>query len=209
MLRESLRIHTRPYHERIEQALDLPGSVRNREDFQRLLVRFYGFYLPHEVRLRSYTSALDAFGIELGKRLKSDKIRDDLLSLGMSKDAIGTLPFCLDLPELRTLGHALGSLYVLEGSTLGSQVIARAFNETIDLDIVSAMRFLSGYGPSTGSMWRSFVSALDAARLEPEDLAAAHEGAVHTFQSLERWMCGFIRPDCWQPLQVVRPNNSI
>lgn len=188
MLRDSLRLHTRSHHERIERALDLPESVRSRDDFERLLVRFYGFYLPHEARLRSYMPALDAYGIELGGRLKAGKIRDDLLSLGMSAEAISGLPECVDLPEIRTPAHALGSIYVLEGSTLGSQVIARALNAKADLNIMSGMRFLSGYGPSTGAMWRSFVSALDAARLESQGVAAAHEGAAQTFDCLERWM---------------------
>jgi heme oxygenase (biliverdin-IX-beta and delta-forming) len=189
MLRDSLRIHTRSYHERIEQALDLPASVRSRDDFERLLARFYGFYLPHEARLRSYTPALDAYGIELGRRLKAGKIREDLLSLGMSAEAISGLPQCVDLPNLCTPARALGSLYVLEGSTLGSQVIARALDKKVDLDVRSGMRFLSGYGASTATMWRSFVSALDAAPLETEGVAAAHEGAVQTFNCLERWMC--------------------
>ena len=189
MLRDSLRIHTRSHHERIEQALDLPSSVRTREDYRRLLVRFCGFYLPHEAQLRIYTSALDAYGIELGTRLKADKIRHDLLSLGMSSEEITKLPQCVDLPDLCTPGHALGSLYVLEGSTLGSQVVARALNEKAELEVNCAMRFLSGYGASTGRMWRSFVSALDAARLDSAGVAAAHEGAVQTFDCLERWMC--------------------
>lgn len=189
MLRDSLRSHTRSHHERIEQALDLPGSVHSTDDFRRLLVRFYGFYLPHEVRLRSHSSALDVYGIELGRRLKSEKIRDDLLSLGMSAEEIGRLPQCVDLPNLCTVGHALGSLYVLEGSTLGSRVIAGVLCEEVHLKIVSGMRFLKGYGANTASMWRSFVSALDAARLEPEGVAAAHQGAVQTFDCLGRWMC--------------------
>jgi heme oxygenase len=188
MLRDSLRIHTRSHHERIEQTLDLPGSVRSRDDLERLLARFYGFYLPHEARLRSYTAALDAYGIELGRRLKAGKIRDDLLSLGVSAEEISGLSKCVDLPDLCTPAHALGSLYVLEGSTLGSQVIARALNEKVDLGIMSSMRFLSGYGASTGTMWRSFVSALDAAPIESQCVAAAHEGAVQTFDCLERWM---------------------
>jgi heme oxygenase (biliverdin-IX-beta and delta-forming) len=201
MLRDSLRIHTRSHHERIEQALDLPASVRSRDDFERLLARFYGFYLPHEARLRPYVPALDAYGIELGRRLKAGKIRDDLLSLGMSAEAITGLPQCVDLPDLCTPAHALGSLYVLEGSTLGSQIIVRALKEKVELDITSAMRFLSGYGPSTGTMWRSFVSALDATRLETEGFAAAQEGAGQTFDCLERWMC------CFGPEKLAWPTS--
>jgi heme oxygenase (biliverdin-IX-beta and delta-forming) len=201
MLRDSLRIHTRSHHERIERALDLPGSVRTGEDYRRLLVRFYGFYLPHEAQLRFFASALDTYHIELGARLKSDKIRDDLLCLGMSAEEIRAIGTCVELPELRTSAHALGSLYVLEGSTLGSQIIARALNERIAVNMMSAMRFLSGYGPSTGAMWRAFVSALDAAWLDPAGFAAAHESAVHTFESLERWMCGFARTKYEQRLR--------
>jgi heme oxygenase (biliverdin-IX-beta and delta-forming) len=188
MLRDSLRSYTSSHHQRIEQTLDLPSSVRCTADLEQLLARFYGFYLPHEAQLLSHASALDAYGVELASRMKSGKLRSDLLCLGMSEGAIGALPICIDLPELRTASHALGSLYVLEGSTLGSQVIARDLQQRIELNIAPAMQFFRGYGSRTGAMWRSFVSALDAAQLQPESVEAAHEGAAQTFDRLERWM---------------------
>ena len=188
MLRDSLRSYTSSHHERIEQTLDLPSSVRSTADLEHLLACFYGFYLPHEAQLLSHASALDAYGVELAGRMKSGKLRSDLLCLGMSEGAIGALPVCIDLPELRTASHALGSLYVLEGSTLGSLVIAKDLQQRIELSIASAMQFFHANGPRTGAMWRSFVSALDAAQLQPESVEAAHEGAVQTFDRLERWM---------------------
>ena len=188
MLRDSLRAHTRSHHERIERALDLPGSVRDQRDYVRLLSGLYGFYVVHEPRLELRLQSLAHLDLRLSLRRKARKLHEDLQSCGLSAVTIASLPTCRNLPRLRTWAHALGSMYVLEGSTLGGQVIAGALQRRLQLDPESQMQFLLAYGAHSGAMWRSFVTAINAIELAPDERVEPLEGAIDTFDAMERWL---------------------
>jgi heme oxygenase len=188
MLRDQLRLHTRAQHERIEAALNIPDSIRNRDDYARLLAAFYGFHVPLETALLQHEASLSAVGVKLSARRKAHKARADLLSLYGGSEAIQKLTFCPLPPALPTWRHALGSLYVVEGSTLGGQIIARQLHRHLNLQAAAQLRFFSAYGARTGTMWRAFVAALNRLNLAAEDAAHVLQGAEATFEALERWM---------------------
>jgi heme oxygenase len=91
-------------------------------------------------------------------------------------------------PEFTSFPHALGALYVLEGSTLGGRIILRHL-ETHTVDIPSdAMSFFAGHGAETGSMWRAFVAKLDTfGALNPDACTAAKDGAQSAFRTVIAW----------------------
>lgn len=76
---------------------------------------------------------------------------------------------------------AWGSAYVLLGSTLGGQRLAR--------DVASSdpaglrLEFLVGHGSDTGPRWKRFVAALDDSGADPE---LAIEAASETFAFFTR-----------------------
>ena len=187
MLRDRLRAHTRAQHERIEARLDLPESIRTRDDYARVLSLLYGFHAPLEAALLLHEPALAKVGVELSDRRKAHKARADLQFLGVDPTAIW-FEFCADLPAIPTWRHAIGSLYVIEGSTLGGQVIARHLGEHLRLQSDLHLGFFSAYGSRTGMMWRNFVTALNALDLAPESAADVLQGAQETFESLEGWI---------------------
>lgn len=187
MLRDQLRLHTRAQHERIEAALDIPASIRNYNDYVRLLGAFYGFYLPLETALFLHEAALSDIGVKLSVRRKAHRVRDDLQSLRVSGEAIDKLALCSS-PALPTWRHALGSLYVVEGSTLGGQVIARQLRHHLNLQPHLHLRFFLAYGPRTGTMWRAFVTSLNELNLAAEETADVLQGAAETFETLAGWM---------------------
>ena len=188
MLRDQLRLHTRAQHERIEAALNIPDSIRNRDDYARLLAAFYGFHVPLETALLQHEASLSAVGVKLSARRRAHKARADLLSLYGGSEAIQKLTLCPLPPALPTWRHALGSLYVVEGSTLGGQIIARQLHRHLNLQAAAQLRFFSAYGSRTGTMWRAFVAALNRLNLAAEDAAHVLQGAEATFEALERWM---------------------
>jgi heme oxygenase len=74
--------------------------------------------------------------------------------------------------------EAWGALYVFEGSTLGSTMIARMFHGT-------TFRYLRGYGTETQAMWSSMKAALDDAlqsEQERNDAARAARGVFAQFE---------------------------
>jgi heme oxygenase len=188
MLRDELREHTCSHHEHVEQVLDIPRSVRSPATYLQLLKRFYGFYAPYESQLLAHAGQLAAAGVDLSKRLKTHNLSDDLRSLGLQQERILQLPRCEQLPDLLTWHHALGAMYVTEGSTLGSQIITRTLRDSLILGGETQTTFLVGYASRTGMMWRSFVDALNAVQLAQSERAAVLAGAAQTFDSIAGWM---------------------
>jgi heme oxygenase (biliverdin-IX-beta and delta-forming) len=79
---------------------------------------------------------------------------------------------------LSTFGHALGCLYVLQGSYLGGRTIADAVQATISEAPTS---FLAGHGQSHPAPWASVCSALALFDAQRGDGDAVVSPACATF----------------------------
>ncbi|MCR0983226.1 biliverdin-producing heme oxygenase [Roseomonas populi] len=173
-IRDRLRAETRPDHDRLENGLRLADPGLTPARYRAVLERFYGFWAGWEPRLAAALGD-DAF---FAPRRRLYLLQDDLRALGIRPEG---LPACLP-PPLRDRGEAMGSLYVMEGSTLGGRVILKRLDE-IGL-AEGARSYFAGHGEATGAMWRSFLARLEA---EP-DAEAVLRGAKDTFATLADWM---------------------
>lgn len=76
----------------------------------------------------------------------------------------------------------LGTLYVLEGSTLGNSVHARDILASYQLAGIDGLRYYTSYGDRAGSRWQRFSAEMDGALGDPTRhdavVAAAHETFV-------------------------------
>lgn len=185
-----LRSATREHHLRVERAVDLPARLRSLVDYRELLERFYGYYSPLEQRLMVIAGA-ETLPIDLQPRLKTALLRQDLLVLGLSTEQIRTLPVCSDLPQVADAAGVMGCLYVLEGATLGGQIIRKAVRRQLGLGRDEGCRFFDGYGAATGARWSAFCTGLVGygdrhPGAEHQVIAAAAE----TFARLESWIEG-------------------
>jgi heme oxygenase len=162
MMRNELRAATSEQHARLERELNIPDSIGSAADYTRLLSRLYGFYAPLEQRLLQFETSLGEHGVHVARRLKAWKLECDLHSFGWTPDAVSALPRCAELPHVSSDAHALGCLYVLEGSTLGGQVIARRVRRVLQIDGDAGLAFFRAYGARTGRMWQGFVDRLNA-----------------------------------------------
>ena len=79
----------------------------------------------------------------------------------------------------------MGALYVLEGSTLGGQMIARMLQKNPLLNLVPGqLNFFLGYKKETGPKWKSFQAALNLLDGETETLVST---ARQTFSLFTQW----------------------
>lgn len=183
---ERLKRETRQAHDRLESGLDLLQTPLSRERFTRLLERFWGFHAVWEPAI-GRALADDAF---LNPRLKLARLQADLVALGRSPDDIARLPLCFEAAQLAPLPRrpatALGALYVLEGSTLGGQVITRALGAAPWLP-PAGLTYFDPYGARTGAMWRDFRDYV-ADRSTPAADAEMLAAAKATFERLRRWL---------------------
>jgi heme oxygenase len=96
------------------------------------------------------------------------------------------------LPDLPTFAHALGALYVLEGSALGGQVILRDIEARIGRQIAGATQFFGGRGTAVGPTWQTFKTALNAfGRQQPFRAADVISGAERVFHAIATWFTLF------------------
>ncbi len=176
-----LRLETRPHHDAVEANLfnqALTAGTVTAADTARFLARMYGFVQPYEAALRRHAAT---FGPDwqLEQRYRAHLILEDLTRLGYPAEP----PVCPAMPPLETRAQLLGSLYVLEGSTLGGQVIARQLAAAG----IEGRTFFAGRAERTGPLWKKFTPLLTAAAAT-EDPNAIVASAILTFQTLAAWL---------------------
>jgi heme oxygenase len=178
-----LRLHTRDLHDRLERAVCLPRSL---SECRNLLARFYGFISAWQSAVEPL---LQSVVHDLPRRRKSRTLEADLKYLGLDDHALAGVPRCPRLPELPDADAALGSMYVMEGSTLGGQVIAHHLEANLGLRDGRGYSYFLSYGPEVGRMWRRFLDVLrDASSPQRDERIIA--AAEQTFDRLYDWFSG-------------------
>jgi heme oxygenase len=180
-----LREGTRTAHLQLEATLNLLDARLNREDYVRILGQFHSFWQSWQ----PLTARLIDDPDFTCPRERLHMLTNDLCRLGVTPAAIEGLPDC-PMPPLANAAEALGSLYVMEGSTLGGRVIEK--NLLLRLGIVreTGGSYFAGYGERTGQMWRDFLFRLGAA--PAADAPQIKFGANATFSCLTSWFAAAI-----------------
>lgn len=182
-----LKQQTQPFHAALERQLRIETRCHSRAAYQAVLACFYGFYLPVEARL-ARVPGLESFGLDLDRRWKAPLLAADLATLGLSSVQLAALPRCAALPMLPTAAAGLGCLYVLEGATLGGQVIARQVAPRLAFADGRGCTFFSSYGREVGPMWRAFGAVLTASVTSAQGTDEAVAAAGATFAALQHWI---------------------
>ena len=171
-----LKSGTEQQHREIEAFIDPLKNFCSLDAYKTHLLKTWAFYRPLEADL----AALDwsSIGIEFESRRKAALIEEDLRVLGLPYPPEQGIKSVLGRTNL---DFAVGCLYVLEGATLGGQVISRHLAK-LGIGPENGGLFFNGYGARTGEMWKSFqVSAANYCDTESE-IAEAVEGAKWTFE---------------------------
>lgn len=182
---QRLREATRLVHARTEALLPLMDPSLATTTYVRVLEAFLGFYAPLEPALVSAAASSGVWSA-LDERQKVPLIIADLLALGKTRLAIDELPRCAASPRVPSASHAIGVLYVVEGATLGGQIIGRHLRDRLGLDAARGAAFFNGYGARTGAIWKRFSHHVDTSPLIETD--AAVSAAVETFETLLSWL---------------------
>ncbi|MGF6097596.1 biliverdin-producing heme oxygenase [Pseudomonas sp. 18175] len=185
-LLDALRTGTALLHVALEKRLPFFCEQLDAGWYQRLLQAYYGFYGPMEVAL--YNCGLIPEGYDPVLRVKTPTLLGDLTALGLDAQAIRALPRCTELPVFDTPAACLGALYVLEGATLGGQVLRREMAQRLDVNAENGGAFLNVYGAETGRRWKDFLDYLGHLPLDALAKQRAVEAARSTFSCFEQWL---------------------
>ena len=179
-----LRQSTRAGHEALEAEVELQTCLQTPERWLGLLETFFRFFDPLESLIFA-APGLEEILPDAARRRKCDLLKDDIERLGGDT---AKLVACRHLPPVGTAAERLGVLYVMEGSTLGGQIIARMAADH-GFTREHGCAYFGAYGAEAGAMWKRFCARLEeygAAR--PEDHQAVVEAAVATFTLFGQWI---------------------
>lgn len=182
-----LRAATWPHHQRLERRLDVKSRFSSLENYRNHLEQMLGFCLPLEERCGNANVAREL--ADFDARRKVPLLIEDLLALGATVRSLAGIPRCECLPSCAEPSAAFGSLYVLEGATLGGRTLLPMVQRQLGLSGARGARFLASYGDQVAPMWSGFGTALEAWCIGQERRAAVAAAAVATFGALERWLC--------------------
>jgi heme oxygenase len=91
------------------------------------------------------------------------------------------------LPEMTNPASFFGTMYVMEGSTLGGQIIARHVEKVLHLRGGQGNSYFRGHGNRTGPLWKEFCAMLQL-RIPDEQTDAVVISAKAMFSTFGSWM---------------------
>lgn len=180
----ALKQSTEPYHKSLEKTLNILNPAMTESYYLAIVKAFWGYYQPLEATLADF-DGLKVYVPDLQARFKLSLLETDLVALGVDKVEIAKIPVCIELPACIDIAQALGCLYVMEGATLGGQVISRHLFRLFEMEAKNGTAFFSGYGSANSSMWLIFRELLIASGADQKTVVQA---ACETFQTLEQWL---------------------
>lgn len=149
---------------------------------RRFLERMHGFFRVWEpwVAASAVEPALTA------PRSKLALIEADLRTLDVMDPA--RLPAYLAALLEATPENVMGSLYVIEGSTLGGLVI-RKWLRNAAWAPTGGFEYFNSYGHEAGKMWQSFRDSLTGFAAASADTDAIIRSANDTYERIYHWHC--------------------
>lgn len=157
MVSEYLKQNTADYHDAAEKLFNsekIFNKTFTLEDYKKIIHTNYLMLLHSEDKIFNSLSDKYADKLQLAERKKLPLIEKDLECLSLENQ-----PASHHL-EFDNEHEALGAMYVIEGSTLGGNVIAKQLSKTEGFDAVT-FNFFGCYQENTGPMWKSFKEVLD------------------------------------------------
>lgn len=177
----TIKVQTKTHHQNVEKVLVAEfKALKNLEEYATLLKRLYQFYYPLENELQKLIKKSDIPDIK--KRQHHFRLLQDINVIDNSFDKIPTKKNI----EIKNLSYAFGVLYVIEGSTLGGQIITKMLVKQLQTNQNVTSYFYS-YGNETQDMWSSYKKSVLALenKIDSQEMI---NGAKDTFDSLREWL---------------------
>ncbi len=164
----------------------LTGTADN-EHYKDVLKTFYGFYYPFEQKLESL-SEWKEYDFDLVKRRKSQMIVEDMKNLGISDDEIKEIKMCENLPQMNNIAQALGCMYVVEGATLGGQIVANKINEVLGISVDKGASFFGSYKENLRPMWKEFSDFINKYSDDTNITDPIVDASDETYHRFNEWL---------------------
>ena len=178
-LREAIKNRTREAHVRLEGRMDVEQGNWSRDRYIAFLTGTLAVVGPVESEIADLLESHVSLPVE---DRSTDRLHHDLTAV----NATPRVPDAIRLPKVTDVPSAFGVAYVIEGSRLGAQIVARILTARLGL-APHQMTYLVPQGAHVGERWKTFCDALDAfgAAAASTVREAACLAAVETFECFE------------------------
>ncbi|WP_027376809.1 biliverdin-producing heme oxygenase [Kaistella palustris] len=157
MISAYLKENTKHLHDQVEekfQSARIFDGTFTFKDYQHLLASNYRLLLNFEKEVFGNISADNRDLLHIEKRSKLPLIESELEAAEVQKSRL------CETQSIKNEAEAFGFLYVMEGSTLGGNVIAKQLSKHADFKDIS-FEYFRCYGENTGFFWKNFKRVLD------------------------------------------------
>jgi heme oxygenase len=161
-LQEKLKAQTQVLHNELEQQMFVQHIMQktlNIEQYKKLLACNYLVHNLYEEEIFNKLTTEIALSIDVEKRTKLTSLIKDLHEAKISEQALEQIN--IDNIEFVNEYTALGSMYVLEGATLGGSVIIKQLRLNSNFDSLFKFNYYGIYGKDLITNWQQFLSQLN------------------------------------------------
>ena len=177
----SLRLETAYDHASVEELMPLMDAELRFETYVRVLLQFQPFVAAWESCLLSHPDRpSDEF---IADRNRLPLIVQDLAILSAGNFRTRKC----QLPKFEGRARLMGAMYVVEGSRLGGQIIARHVENILAFSPGHGTRYFRGFGDRTGPMWRQLLGLMSLGFTD-EETSEVIVGAKQMFSAFRDWM---------------------
>jgi len=186
MIANLLRTQTTEKHQQLESLMfvnDIMNNTLSIGDYKKLLTINYIIHQKLENKLANMLDSEIAEQLQMKNRLKLESLEQDLSYWEIDALSLPALDFELFIPD-NDNAEVLGALYVLEGATLGGNVIKKHILANHNFaGKEEGLNYYGVYGDELGAKWKTFVSVLNDT-VQEADYEKTINSANKTFDNL-------------------------
>lgn len=171
MIANLLRTETAESHKDLESLMfvnDIMNNSLSEDNYKSLLTVNYIIHKELESKLAEMLDSDIANKLELNTRLKLSALEKDLNYWKINLNTIPAIQDNLFVPN-KNNAEVLGAMYVLEGATLGGNVIKKHILANPNFaNKEGGLNYYGVYGEELGIKWKKFVSVLNEMVVEAD-----------------------------------------
>lgn len=185
MLQEILKSATSTHHDELERLMfvnQIMNKTLTREEYKTLLATNYIIHSAIESRLHDALDADLKTALDIENRHKLAALEQDLLEMQMNKEALDEMDFDFLQLAPQNNASAMGAMYVLEGATLGGNVIQKKLKANPAFEGLN-LNYYTVYAQNLMPNWLTFVKVLNSS-IPESDYPQAEKSAVNMFEHI-------------------------
>lgn len=172
-----LKEETKQEHDKTEESLQsnkIFDKSYTLENYKNLLIHNYFLVSKYEPQVNKFLHKYPELKLDTRRKILAITSDLDNLNVDINNDSIAH--------NLDNEAEAFGALYVMEGSTLGGNVIMKQLRKNPAFEDIT-FNYFGIYGNKTGLMWQEFKAFLDE-RISEKDYQSCITGARKAYRIL-------------------------